>query len=65
MMKRLRIEMSLMPRAAARDVGSSVVMTAVAKTSFLHCSLKKKTEGASLPPPPSVSVGLLGRGRTS
>ena len=33
MMKRLRIAMSLMPREAARDFGSSVVMTAVAKAS--------------------------------
>ena len=31
MMKRLRMVMSLMPREAARDFGSSVVMTEVAK----------------------------------
>ena len=35
MMKRLRIVMSLMPREAARDFGSSVVMTAVAKAPLL------------------------------
>src|SRR5919198_382483 len=33
MMKRLRIVMSLMPREAAREFGSSLVMTAVAKNS--------------------------------
>ena len=32
MMKRLRIDMSLKPREAARDFGSSVVMTAAVKT---------------------------------
>jgi hypothetical protein len=35
-MKALRIVMSLQPRAAAREAGLSVVITAVAKASFLH-----------------------------
>jgi hypothetical protein len=35
MMKRLRIERSLRPRDAARDPGSSVDITAVAKTPLL------------------------------
>src|SRR5258705_3682150 len=45
MMKTLRIVMSLQPRVAAREAGLSVVITAVAKASFLH-ALEKKKEGA-------------------
>src|SRR5215204_1374316 len=48
MMKTLRIVMSLQPRVAAREAGLSVVITAVAKASFLH-ALEKEKEGAASP----------------
>ena len=49
MMKRLRIDMSLRPRAAAREVLSSVVIIVVAKT--LLPVQEKETEEARTPPP--------------
>jgi hypothetical protein len=49
MMKRLRIEMSLRPRAAALEDLSSVVIIVVAKT--LLPFAEKETEEAPTPPP--------------